>query len=106
MDASPLTVPPREGFSTFLNFPLAGDLDRLRADIAIMGLPYGDPYSAEEVTNDQTNAPTAVRRASQRLSLGVDHWDFDIGGTLFDGKDIRVRQCGGAWTPFVSVTYC
>ena len=94
LSSPPLTVPPREGFSTFLNFPLAGDLDRLWADIAIMGLPYGDPYTAEEVTNDQTNAPTAVRRASQRLSLGVDHWDFDIGGTLFDGKDIRVVDVG------------
>ena len=90
----PLTVPPREGFRTFLNFPFAGDLDRLRADVAIMGLPYGDPYRAEEVTNDQTNAPTAVRRASQRLSLGLDHWDFDIGGTLFDGRDVRVVDVG------------
>lgn len=96
MDAmsTPLTVPPREGFHTFLNFPLASDLDRLRADIAIMGLPYGDPYSPEEVTNDQTNAPTAVRHASQRLSLGFDHWDFDIGGTLFDGREMRVVDVG------------
>jgi agmatinase len=94
LSSSPLTVPPREAFRTFLNFPFAGDLDHLQADIAIMGLPYGNPYSAEEVTNDQTNAPTAVRRASPRLSLGLDRWDFDIGGTLFDGKNVRVVDVG------------
>jgi len=89
-----VTVPPRAPVVTFLNFPHVSDLDSLQADICIMGLPYGDPYTAEEVTNDQTNAPTAVRRASPRLSLGLDRWDFDIGGTLFDGKDVRVVDIG------------
>ena len=84
-----LTVPPRSVFTTFMNFPLATDLDRLDAHVAIIGMPYGDPYSIDEVTNDQTNAPTAVRRASERISQGLDRWDFDIGGTVFDGKDIR-----------------
>ena len=92
--ASSVTVPPRTPFVTFLDFPHAPDLDHLQADIAIMGLPYGDPYTAEEVTNDQTNAPTAVRRASPRLSLGPDRWDFDIGGTLFNGRDLRVVDVG------------
>lgn len=90
----PVTVPPRAPFVTFLDFPHVADLDNLQADIAIMGLPYGDPYTAEEVTNDQTNAPTAVRRASPRLSLGPDRWDFDIGGTLFNGRDLRVVDVG------------
>src|SRR5205807_7463784 len=56
-----LTVPPRGVFTTFMEFPLATDLDRLDAHLAIIGMPYGDPYSIDEVTNDQTNAPTAVR---------------------------------------------
>jgi agmatinase len=47
-----------------------------------------------EVTNDQSNAPSAVRRESARLSSGLDHWDFDLGGPLFDGRDIRVADCG------------
>jgi agmatinase len=89
-----LTVPPRSVFTTFMNFPLATDLDRLDAHVAIIGMPYGDPYSIDEVTNDQTNAPTAVRRASQRISQGLDRWDFDIGGTVFDGKDIKVVDVG------------
>lgn len=62
--------------------------------MAILGIPYGDPYSMDEVTNDQTNAPTAVRMESARLSSGLDHWDFDLGGTLFDGRAVRVVDCG------------
>jgi agmatinase len=89
-----LTVPPRGVFTTFMGFPLATDLDRLDAHLAIIGMPYGDPYSIDEVTNDQTNAPTAVRRASARVSRGLERWDFDIGGTLFDGKNIKVVDVG------------
>jgi agmatinase len=77
-----------------MDFPLARDLDALKADVAIIGIPYGDPYTPEEVINDQSNAPTAVRRASQNLSLGLDRWDFDIGGTVFDGHDIKVVDAG------------
>jgi agmatinase len=91
---SSLTVPPRGVFTTFMNLPLVTDLDRLDAHLAIIGMPYGDPYSIDEVTNDQTNAPTAVRRASARVSRGLERWDFDIGGTLFDGKNIKVVDVG------------
>jgi agmatinase len=76
-----------------MNVPLATDLDRLDAHFAIIGMPYGDPYSIDEVTNDQTNAPTAVRRATARLS-SFDHWDFDVGGTIFDGRAIKVVDVG------------
>jgi len=90
----PLTVAPRDVNVTFMGFPHSNDLDRLDAHVAILGLPYGDPYSIDEVNNDQTNGPTAVRRASRRISLGLDRWDFDIGGTVFDGKPIKVVDVG------------
>ncbi len=92
--SSPLTVPPRQDASTFLDFPLALDLANLDAHVAVLGIPYGDPYRIAEVTNDQTNAPTAVRRFSERAFRSLERWDFDLGGTLFDGKDIRVVDCG------------
>ena len=91
---TPNTVAPHCEVRTFMGFPLCTELDRLKADFAILGIPYGDPYSMDEVTNDQSNAPSAVRRESARLSLGLDHWDFDLGGPLFDGRDIRVVDCG------------
>lgn len=89
-----LTTAPRDVFQTFMNFPLVEDLDALKADVAIIGMPYGSPYTIDELINDQTNAPTAVRRASQRISLGLDRYDFDIGGTLFDGQDVKVVDVG------------
>ncbi|MDH3688143.1 MAG: agmatinase [Gammaproteobacteria bacterium] len=79
---------------TFLNVPYCDDLDRLDAHVAILGIPYGDPYSIDEVSNPQTKAPAAVREASIRVSFGLDRYDFDIGGTVFDGKDIKVVDCG------------
>ena len=90
----PLTIAPRLGFKSFLDLPLALDLDALEADVAILGLPYGDPYSIDEVTNDQTNAPTAVRQVSRDISGGLERWDFDLGGTLLDGRPVRVVDCG------------
>lgn len=90
----PLTVAPRDVNVTFMGFPYSNDLERLDAHVAILGLPYGDPYSIDEVNNDQANGPTAVRRASRRISLGLDRWDFDIGGTVFDGKPIKVVDAG------------
>ena len=93
----PLTVAPRQGFKSFLDVPLALDLDSLAtlgADVAILGIPYGDPYSIDEVTNDQTNAPTAVRQASDVISTGPNQWDFDLGGTLLDGRPVKLVDCG------------
>ena len=88
------TIPPRFASGTFLGFPLCTEIDSLEADVAILGIPYGDPYSMDEVTNDQTNAPSAIRLESARLSIGLDQWDFDLGGPLFNGQNIRVVDCG------------
>ena len=41
-----LNEPPSGPVRTFLDFPFAGDLDALEADIAILGVPFGMPYSA------------------------------------------------------------
>ena len=89
-----LTIPPRSVRTTFMDFPFAPELDGLEADFVIIGMPYSDPYTMNETINDQTNAPTAVRQASERMSHGLDRWDFDIGGTLFDGKHVRVVDVG------------
>ena len=89
-----ITVAPQSEVSTFMGFPLCMKIDTLEADLAVLGIPYGDPYHMGEVTNDQSNAPSAVRRESARLSSGLAHWDFDLGGPLFDGRDVRVVDCG------------
>lgn len=89
-----LTEAPRRPFQTFLDFPLQTELESVDADVAIIGLPYGAPYSMAEVTNDQSNAPTAVRRASARMIQSITRHDFDLGGPLLAGRDIRVVDVG------------
>lgn len=90
----PLTTAPRREFQSWHDFPITLDLDALEADIAIIGVPYADPYTIDEVSNDQTNAPTHIRRYCERALRGLDRYDFDIGGTLLDGRDIKVVDCG------------
>ena len=102
MDTSLTVAPMRSGlhyyleqqFNSFHNFPIETDLDNLNADVAILGIPFGDPYSMGEASNDQAFAPTHVRRHCGRALRGLDRYDFDIGGTLLDGRDIKVVDCG------------
>ena len=91
---SDLTVAPKREFQSFHDFPIVTDLDNMEADIAILGIPFGDPYSIGEASNDQCNAPTHIRRYCERALRGLDRYDFDIGGTLLDGRDIKVVDCG------------
>lgn len=100
---SNLTQPPmkqglhynlEQHFESFHNFPVQNDLDTLTADIAIIGIPFGSPYSMAEASNDQVFAPTHIRKHCGRALRGLDRYDFDLGGTLLDGKDIKVIDCG------------
>lgn len=90
----PLTVPPKIGHQTFLYSPLVTDLDSLDAHVAVLGIPYGDPYTIDEVTNDQTKAPDAVRAATDRVSRAVERYDFDLGGPIFDGRAVKMVDVG------------
>lgn len=91
---SKLTTPPKHGHLTFLFSELARDLDTLAADIAFLGIPHGSAYSVADITNDQSNMPTAMRQASDRITRSLERFDFDIGGPLYDGRPIRVVDCG------------
>ena len=81
-------------FQSFHDFPVVTDLDNLDADIAILGIPFGDPYSMAEASNDQALAPTHIRRHCGRALRGLDRYDFDIGGTLLNGENVKVVDCG------------
>ena len=89
-----LTAAPSREFQTFHDFPLCLDLDALDADIAIIGIPYGAAYTIEQISNDQATAPLHIRRSCERALRGLDRFDFDIGGTLLQGKPIKVVDCG------------
>jgi agmatinase len=90
----PLTVPPKTGHKSFLYAPVSTDLDNLDAHIAFLGIPHGDPYSMEDVNNDQSRAPTAIRQATDRAVRSLERYDFDIGGPLYLGHPIKAVDCG------------
>jgi agmatinase len=90
----PLTSPPKHAHRTFLFSEIATDLDNLAADIAFLGVPYGSAYTIGEMSNDQTNMPTAMRQASDRIVRSLERYDFDLGGPLYDGRNIRTVDCG------------
>ena len=74
-----LTTPPTSEFqsiqySDFHDFPTVTDLDNFEADIAFLGIPFGDPYSMGEASNDQSNAPTHIRRYCERSLMGLDRY--------------------------------
>ena len=89
-----LTEPPGPFPRTFLEFPFVDDLDNLNADIAILGIPYGMPYDPATWPNDQRRAPDAIRQASLDIDYTLNHYDYDLGGPLLDGQDIRIVDCG------------
>ena len=93
---SDLTAPPKREFQSFHDFPIVTDLDNLDADIAILGIPFGDPYSMGEASNDQSNAPTHIRRYCERALRGLDRYDFDIGGTAYRHRCLNL-MCKSAF---------
>ena len=94
--ADALTEAPCGGERSFLDFPFQGDLDALDAHFALLGVPFGMPYGHDAHPNDQSRAPDALRRVSSTVDIRYtkEHYDFDLGGPLFDGRDIRVVDCG------------
>lgn len=94
MTEGPLTTPARTGHETFLysdpDFGMALD----RADIAFLGVPYSSGYSFAEQAPDQANGPAAMRAATDRILRGIERYDFDLGGPLYDNQPIGAVDCG------------
>jgi agmatinase len=90
-----LTTAPSQGHQTLLYSELVTDLTNLRADIAFLGMPFGAAYGPRSFTNDQTNAPYAIRSITDRLVRAPGHYDFDIEGPLLQHReDIKLVDLG------------
>ena len=85
----PLTTLARTPAVGFLFSEPAADLPQA-ADIAFLGIPYGSPYSFHELVNDQANGPRALRDTTDRIIRSIEHYDFDLGGPLYDGRHPRL----------------
>lgn len=87
-------VPVPVGQPSFLNMPRCENLDELEADIAVIGVAYGYPYGMAGSTSRSSAAPAAVREQSAWYSQYLTHYDYDFEADLFNGKDVRIVDCG------------
>lgn len=87
-------IPVPLGKPTFLDTPRCQDLGTLDADIAIIGVPYGYPYDMEGSTSPSSTAPATVREQSMRWPRFLSHYDYDFGGEIFAGRNVRIVDCG------------
>lgn len=93
---SALLRKPDPDFVSFLNAPVQTEVESLEADIAVLGAPHGVPYNMAGVSGGCALAPATIRASSARFGYGgfIDHWDFDLGGPLLDGKGPQIVDCG------------
>jgi agmatinase len=98
-----LTETPKGGRG-FLGFPVHTDLNNLDADIAILGVPYGLPYTPDDLSNDQSTSPDLLRENAQDAGWSeprtIKHFDWDLGGPLLDNRAVRVVDCGNVTADF------
>jgi agmatinase len=82
--------------TSFLGAPVETDIDRIEADFAFLGMPYGSPVEMRHVFSETSTAPASVREVARRHALGIDHdfYDFDLDGPLFPNRAVRLVDCG------------
>ena len=91
--ALPLLEPVPEGAPTFLGAPRAS-LKALTTPFAVLGAPFGVPYTIRNVHHGACDAPAALRAASARFGRMLEHHDFDLGGTPFEGQPWPIVDLG------------
>ncbi|ASW10931.1 agmatinase [Rhizobium sp. 11515TR] len=82
--------------SSFLGFPDRFDDGRL-PHVVIFGAGHGSTYPGKDSSGYALSAG-AIRAASQDDAGLVEHWDFDLGGPLFDGKPACCVDAGNIET--------
>lgn len=76
----------------------ANDLKALKADVALFGAPHATGYRGDD-NRVFEGAPKAFRKALAHDSDWIDHWDFDLDGTLHPtGTKLRVADLGDLTT--------
>jgi agmatinase len=88
------TIPVPAGQPSFIDAPRCDDLATLEAEIAIIGVTDGYPYSMADTTSQSHAAPRTIRHQSLRMVEFLGHYDFDFGGPLLGDKPPRIVDCG------------
>lgn len=82
--------------SSFLGFSDRFD-DGCLPRVVIFGAGHGSTYPGKDSSGYALSAG-AIRAASQDDAGLVEHWDFDLGGSLFDGKPVCCVDAGNIET--------
>jgi agmatinase len=78
----------------FLEWPVVTRPEAWDTDVAVLGIKHSEPYAGDPRPNDQSNAPDAIRKHSDRISYMPDRWDFDFGGSFRETVSVRCTDCG------------
>lgn len=89
-----LTTPVPADRPTFAGADRCNDLHAIDADIAIIGTPYGVIYPSYTDRPRYSEGAESIRQHSQKYGKFREHYDFDLGGTLFNDLPIRIVDCG------------
>ncbi len=79
---------------TFAGFDRCEDLDSLEADIAIIGTPWGVVYPSYTERPRYSDGAESIRQHSQKFGKFLEHYDFDLAGTMLNGQPLRIVDCG------------
>lgn len=77
----------------FLAAPVV-PIDALEAKFAVLGIPYGVPYTVRDLCASACEAPRAIRERSARFGRMLAHYDFELGCALSEGTPLRLADCG------------
>ncbi|MFT5501368.1 MAG: agmatinase, partial [Woeseiaceae bacterium] len=57
---------------------------------------FGMPYESQAMANDQSRAPDRIRQFTNAADIyySRNHYDWDLRGSLLDGRNIEVVDCG------------
>ena len=86
----------RASGATFLGLPACDELSELDAAVAIIGAPIATPYP--DFGTFSASAPNAIRAAMDYYTPLGTHYDFEIGGSLFDEQFGTVVDAGNLAT--------
>ena len=84
---------------TFIDAPRATDLAALDADVAILGVPHGLTYDPATPEDASAAAPGTIRQQSRRLVARLRNFDWEFGGDLLAGREVRIADCGDVSGP-------
>ena len=79
--------------TTFAGLPGCADGVDASANIAVIGIPHGISYHPGKPSHS-AEAPAAIRRAAERFARMLNHYDFDMGGSLLGNRNVGVVDCG------------